>query len=83
MYNYEPLNLDINTMGSHHADFYPDGEFIYIGSAEGRVFVISKNTMEIIAMVDAGTGAGRTTYHVPRFYQCSTRWLLLIIMRPT
>lgn len=55
-------DLDIATMGSHHADFHPDGVYIYIGSAEGHVFVINKNTMEVETMVNAGIGAGHTTF---------------------
>lgn len=62
LHDYDPDNLDISTMGSHHADFHPDGQSIYMGSAEGHVFVINKTTMEIDAMVEAGTGAGHTTF---------------------
>jgi len=62
LHDYDPLNLDVTKMGSHHADFDPDGLNIYIGSAEGHVFVIDKNTMQIKAMVDAGAGAGHTTF---------------------
>lgn len=62
LHNYDPDNLDVTQMGSHHADFHPDGEIIYIGSAEGHVFVINKNTLNIEAMVEAGSGAGHTTF---------------------
>jgi len=62
LHDYDPENLDISTMGSHHADFHPDGVYIYIGSAEGHVFVINKNTMQIEAMVDSGAGSGHTTF---------------------
>lgn len=62
LHDYDPDNLDINTMGSHHADFHPDGVYIYMGSAEGHVFVINKNTMEIETMVNTGAGAGHTTF---------------------
>lgn len=62
LHDYDPENLDISTMGSHHADFHPDGIYIYMGSAEGHVFVINKNTMQVETMVDAGTGAGHTTF---------------------
>ena len=62
LHSFDPDNLDINTMGSHHADFHPDGQFIYIGSAEGHVFVVDKTAMEVIAMVNAGEGAGHTTF---------------------
>ena len=62
LHDYDPKNLDINTMGSHHADFHPDGMYIYVGSAEGHVFVINKSTMKIEAMVDSGSGSGHTTF---------------------
>jgi len=62
LHEYDPLNLDITKMGSHHADFHPDGMSIYIGSAEGHVFVIDKDTMQVEAMVEAGAGAGHTTF---------------------
>jgi len=62
LHDFDPLNLDVTKMGSHHADFHPDGMSIYIGSAEGHVFVIDKSAMQIKAMVDAGAGAGHTTF---------------------
>ncbi len=62
LHDYDPENLDITTMGSHHATFHPNGVDIYIGSAEGHVFVVNKNTMKIETMVDAGAGAGHTTF---------------------
>ncbi|MCW9047513.1 MAG: hypothetical protein OQK46_05485 [Gammaproteobacteria bacterium] len=62
LHDYAPLDLDVTQMGSHHADFHPDGLSIYIGSAEGHVFVIDKNTMQVKAMVEAGAGAGHTTF---------------------
>ena len=62
LHDYDPENLDITTMGSHHADFHPDGTYIYIGSAEGHVFVINKNTMEVENMIATGPGAGHTTF---------------------
>ena len=62
LHDYDTVKLDITTMGSHHADFHPDGVYIYIGSAEGHTFVIDKNTMAIEAMIDTGTGAGHTTF---------------------
>jgi hypothetical protein len=62
LHDYDPDALDIGTMGSHHADFHPDGIHIYMGSAEGHVFVIDKNTMKVTAMVETGLGAGHTTF---------------------
>ncbi|MBE9550203.1 MAG: hypothetical protein IMF09_12430 [Proteobacteria bacterium] len=59
---YDTEVLDVTIMGSHHADFHPDGVHIYIGSAEGHVFVVNKNTMKIITMIDTGKGSGHTTF---------------------
>lgn len=60
--SYDPEILDAGEMGSHHADFHPDGVHIYIGSAEGHVFVVNKDSLEIVTMIDAGAGAGHTTF---------------------
>lgn len=62
LFDYAPDNLELSTMGSHHADFHPDGVYIYMGSAEGHVFVINKNTMTIETMIETGLGAGHTTF---------------------
>jgi hypothetical protein len=62
LFDYAPNSLELNTMGSHHADFHPDGIHIYIGSAEGHVFVINKDTMTIEAMIETGQGSGHTTF---------------------
>jgi WD40 repeat protein len=59
---YPHGNLDPAQMGSHHADFHPDGVHIYVGSAEGHVFVVNKNTMEIVTMIKTGKGSGHTTF---------------------
>jgi len=62
LYDYAPEELELATMGSHHADFHPDGLYIYIGSAEGHTFVINKDTMTIEAMIETGNGSGHTTF---------------------
>jgi len=59
--DYDPA-LDPAEMGSHHADFHPDGVHIYIGSAEGHVFVVNKNSMQIETMIETGKGSGHTTF---------------------
>ena len=63
--DYDPENLDPAVMGSHHADFHPDGVHIYIGSAEGHVFVVNKNSMKVVTMIKTGMGSGHTTF-VPK-----------------
>ncbi len=60
--SYDPQALDPARMGSHHADFHPDGVHIYIGSAEGHVFVVNKDSLEIVSMIDTGAGSGHTTF---------------------
>ncbi|MDA3831966.1 MAG: hypothetical protein PF495_01080 [Spirochaetales bacterium] len=62
LYPHDTNKLDLATMGSHHADFHPDGIYIYIGSGEGHVFVIDKDRWEIITMIEVGLGAGHTTF---------------------
>jgi DNA-binding beta-propeller fold protein YncE len=60
--DYDPEILDPAVMGSHHADFHPDGVHIYVGSAEGHVFVVNKNSMKVVAMINTGAGSGHTTF---------------------
>lgn len=60
--DYDPELLDPAEMGSHHAAFHPDGVHIYIGSAEGHVFVVNKNSMRVVAMINTGVGSGHTTF---------------------
>jgi hypothetical protein len=62
--HYDSL-FDPAKMGSHHADFHPNGVDIYIGSYEGHVFVVSKDSMEIEKMIETGRGSGHTTF-VPK-----------------
>jgi len=60
--DYASEILNPAEMGSHHADFHPDGVHIYIGSAEGHVFVVNKYTMKVEAMIQTGMGTGHTTF---------------------
>jgi hypothetical protein len=57
---------DPTDMGSHHADFHPDGQHIYVGSTEGRLFVLdsaSKNANnQVVAIIDTGFGTGHTRF---------------------
>lgn len=60
--DYDPGSLDPAVMGSHHAAFHPDAEHIYVGSAEGHVFVVNRYSMQIISMIETGRGSGHTTF---------------------
>lgn len=64
------INLPIEPgMGSHHADFHPNGQHIYMGSAEGHLYVIDRFLMdqetpdldEIIS-IETGLGTGHTRF---------------------
>ncbi|MCK5354008.1 MAG: hypothetical protein KAJ63_02745 [Methyloprofundus sp.] len=60
----EQINLPGNAteMGSHHADFHPDGQHIYVGSAEGSLFVIDRISKEVITTIETGLGTGHTRF---------------------
>jgi len=58
----DPATYDASVMGAHHASFRPDGKFIYVGSAEGHLFVIHRQTMKVVKAIDVGLGAGHTTF---------------------
>ena len=60
--SYDPDMLDPAVMGAHHADFHPDGIHIYVGSTEGHTFVINKDTMRVVTMINTGAGSGHTTF---------------------
>ncbi len=57
-----PSMYDASVMGAHHAAFRPDGRYIYVGSAEGHLFVISRKTMAVERVIEVGLGAGHTTF---------------------
>ena len=52
----------IEDMGSHHADLHPDGVHLYVGSTEGNIYVINIKKMEVVTTIEAGLGAGHTTF---------------------
>jgi DNA-binding beta-propeller fold protein YncE len=58
----DPTMYDASIMGAHHAAFRPDGKFIYVGSAEGHLFVIDRKKMEVKKAIEVGKGAGHTTF---------------------
>ena len=52
----------IPLMGSHHADMHPNGVEMYIGSLEGNIYVLDTTSMTINKTIQAGSGAGHTTF---------------------
>ncbi|MDX2448673.1 MAG: hypothetical protein QNK29_15895 [Desulfobacterales bacterium] len=61
----DPSIYDASTMGAHHAAFRPDGKYIYVGSAEGNLFVIHSKSMKVKKVIEVGLGAGHATF-VPK-----------------
>ncbi len=55
-------HFDPAIMSSHHADFHPDGEHIYVGSTEGHLFVVNRLSMEIEHVIETGKGTGHTRF---------------------
>ncbi len=60
---YLPIpTAQLGGMGSHHLDFHPGGVQLYIGSNEGETFVLSKATLDVLAVIPTGAGAGHTGF---------------------
>ena len=49
-------------MKSHHADFHPDGRYIYVGSTEGNLFVLDSMQEEESKTIETGLGTGHTRF---------------------
>ena len=44
--------------GTHHPGLHPDGQHMYVPTANGQVDIIDRDTMQSVSSVDAGKGAG-------------------------
>jgi hypothetical protein len=55
-------DCDPAAMGGHHADIDPSGEYLYMGSNEGRLFIVELASLSIVAVIDSGTGSGHTRF---------------------
>jgi hypothetical protein len=56
------LTGDASVMGAHHFGMHPDGVHVYMGSKEGRTFIINRKNMSIVNIVASGLGSGHTTF---------------------
>ena len=56
----------VTDMGGHHIDFHPDKNTIYFGSAEGRIFVVNRHTLQAEKIVYTGSGTGHTGFSPER-----------------
>lgn len=59
-------SCNVTQMGGHHADIDPAGEYIYMGSNEGHMFIIDIDTLDIVATIDSGAGSGHTRFIASR-----------------
>ncbi len=64
--------MDLTIMGAHHVDMHPDGKHLYIGSDEGNLFIVDKDTMSIVDQVIAGKGVGHVTFVAGRLLTITT-----------
>lgn len=49
-------------MGAHHIDFQPNSNNIYLGSTEGRLFVVDSEKMQIKKTINVGKGTGHSGF---------------------
>ena len=49
--------------GAHHGAFHPSQKYIYIGSAEGNVFVLDLANMDLADTFKSGKGIGHFTFY--------------------
>jgi YVTN family beta-propeller protein len=61
-------NVSILDMSVHHGDFHPNEKSIYVGSANGTMFVVDYETMTIKTTIKVGKGAGHTVFSKERNY---------------
>lgn len=53
---------DRSRMGSHHADLSLDGRYLYVGSNEGRTYVLEKDPLRTVSAIPTGLGNGHTGF---------------------
>ena len=58
-----PANFDHATWGSHHGALHPSADYIYLGSAEGNVFVLDLETLSLADTFVSGKGIGHFLFY--------------------
>ncbi len=61
-YSGLPASFTPENWGAHHASLHPDGQHIYLGSYEGNLFVIDKDSLTLTDTVTAGLGLGHVAF---------------------
>ena len=58
-----PTDFTSTVWGSHHGAFHPTKDYLYIGSAEGNVFVLDLLNLNLVDTFKAGKGIGHFTFY--------------------
>jgi hypothetical protein len=58
-----PEDFNSTSWGAHHGAFHPTADYIYIGSAEGNVFVLDLLTLNLADTFKAGKGIGHFSFY--------------------
>ena len=58
-----PTDFLAESWGAHHGALHPDSDHIYIGSAEGNVFVLDLDTLMLTDTFPAGKGVGHFLFY--------------------
>lgn len=58
-----PDDFNSATWGAHHGAFHPSSDYIYVGSAEGNVFVLDLEQLTLVDTFKSGKGVGHFTFY--------------------
>ena len=58
-----PDDFNSASWGAHHGAFHPTADYIYIGSAEGNVFVLDLGNLNLADTFKSGKGVGHFTFY--------------------
>ena len=58
-----PDDFNSATWGAHHGAFHPSSDHIYVGSAEGNVFVLDLAELTLADTFKSGKGVGHFTFY--------------------
>ena len=61
--SYLPTGFDSTIWGSHHGALHPNADYIYLGSAEGNVFVLDLETLNLADTFVSGKGIGHFLFY--------------------
>ena len=58
-----PSDFNSTTWGAHHGALHPTSDYIYVGSAEGNVFVLDLANLDLADTFKSGKGVGHFLFH--------------------